>query len=638
MHELKINDTVLFTQKDRQYSGVISKIGKKNATVLIHETGEEKRIPIERIDYVPPVMLSTEEMRQLCRYEIKLSDLKKGHPDCANILFDEWYEITFEDLLAAMRNIKSSSNDSKTIIREWYSPICWNLIEEMDCIIYENTPEDVEMIEGLPTRQDCIEEILLSWLKSFLVESEESFVERIDCIINFINSVIENEKKPILDRNYTDDEKEKVINCFNNDDRLKKATEFELTVYRTFIDELCEKDNITALKSKGYGCYGGDPAYDCDWDTSLKCIQRLFELTGNPMYANTLGYIYYYGRCWNGEPKYEEAFKCFSVGAAGLYYESKYKLADMFLHGYGVPKNPNLAYTIVESLYDENLKYIMDGKFDCKFADIALRLGGYAEKGYAEYPNFPLAYIYYLQADFAIRQRLKYDYYGDALVAERIRNSLNTILESGNVQKPKKTAAINLKSFLYRYLRQYRKLQVGIKLLKNGVVKLALRIAPFKDEKYPPKLFITSYETGFCGMIETLNIKVKDAQIISTVDTDINEPIYFDGIDVIDADGREDIVFLLGDMVIGVIVGSFYFTSPTRTSGKKHKFASVYFTSGGKHYDYLLNIDDVAVGDTVFVMTDRGKTEVTVAAIFEKVESELPLPIGKYKKILDKSL
>jgi hypothetical protein len=35
-------------------------------------------------------------------------------------------------------------------------------------------------------------------------------------------------------------------------------------------------------------------------------------------------------------------------------------------------------------------------------------------------------------------------------------------------------------------------------------------------------------------------------------------------------------------------------------------------------------------------MTDRGRTEVTVAAILEKAESELALPIGKYKKIIEK--
>lgn len=73
-----------------------------------------------------------------------------------------------------------------------------------------------------------------------------------------------------------------------------------------------------------------------------------------------------------------------------------------------------------------------------------------------------------------------------------------------------------------------------------------------------------------------------------------------------------------------------------KLSFKKYRFASVYFNPGGKHYDYLLDTEGVEVGDTVHVMTDRGKAEVVVANIVEKHESELALPINKYKKILDK--
>ena len=55
-----------------------------------------------------------------------------------------------------------------------------------------------------------------------------------------------------------------------------------------------------------------------------------------------IGYIYYYGRCWDGQPQYDEAFRYFSVGAAGGIYESRYKLADMFAKGYGVVQNKNI--------------------------------------------------------------------------------------------------------------------------------------------------------------------------------------------------------------------------------------------------------------------------------------------------------
>ena len=93
---------------------------------------------------------------------------------------------------------------------------------------------------------------------------------------------------------------------------------------------------------------------------------------------------------------------------------------------------------------------------------------------------------------------------------------------------------------------------------------------------------------------------------------------------------------MLGDKVQAIVTGETLFSSPLKASGKKYKVASVYFSPGGRHYDYLLDIDGVEIGDTVCVMTDQGKTEVIVAAILEKAESELALPIGKYKKIIEK--
>ena len=137
-------------------------------------------------------------------------------------------------------------------------------------------------------------------------------------------------------------------------------------------------------------------------------------------------------------------------------------------------------------------------------------------------------------------------------------------------------------------------------------------------------------------MLETLSVRAKSGSIIEPKNVD--SPVDFDNIHsyyepVSETDG---IAFLLGDKVQAIVTGETVFTSPLKASGKKYRFASVYFSPGGKHYDYLLDIDGVEVGDTVCVMTDRGKTEVTVAAILEKAESELALPIDKYKKIIEK--
>ena len=636
MYDFKQGDTVTFLLNRKECHGFIQKIGKNIASVWIEELNEARRIPIERLTYVAPVLLNTEQTQKLCRYEIKWSELIAGHPDYVDVCLEAPYMMTFEDMLAAARNIMASGDDNETVREEWYYPLYDLMFESGENILFENTPSDVEMLEFLPDRDQVFRDLFYTVLDEITDSDADPVCETIAEVITRIENFIADEKRPVLERKYSDADKESYICLLGNDDRLKKATELELTVYRIFVEDLIPKDNHTALRCKGYGCYGGDPAYVCDWNTALECVTRLYELTGNPVYANTLGYIYYYGRCWDGEPKYDEAFKYFSVGAAGFYYESRYKLADMFVHGYSVTKNTEIAYTIVSELYDQNVKYILDGNFNCKFADVALRLGSYTEKGYGKYFDIQQAYKYYLQADFAIRQRLQNEYYGDLSVAGSIRERLNTLLESGKIKKPKRSAYVDLYEVLRLHLKKYRKLQLKLTTMKSGDVKLTIRIAPFKDEKYHPKLFITEEETGFCGMLETLIVRAKGGSVIEprTLDASID---FDDIITYYEPDSETDgIKFMLGDKVQAIVTGETLFSSPLKASGKKYKVASVYFSPGGRHYDYLLDIDGVEIGDTVCVMTDQGKTEVIVAAILEKAESELALPIGKYKKIIEK--
>ncbi|MBR0226667.1 MAG: sel1 repeat family protein [Thermoguttaceae bacterium] len=634
MHAFKVDDTVTFDFKGKERHGEILKVGKKNASVWIQELYDERTIPLDRLTIVAPIVLSEAQVRQFCRYEVKRSELIGGRPEYTPLTLEKPYVITFDDILAAVRNIQASGDDNTTVQKQWFNSLYNFMFEDDERVVPEKTPRHIETLEPLPGRDAYIRRLFSIELRALLSDHAAPIGETISQIGRYVEHIIAEEKKPVVEREYRDDEKEEYLRRFGNNDRLKKATELELTVYRKFIEDLIPRDDPIALSCKGYGCYGGDPAYECDWKTALECVTRLFELTGDPTYANTLGYIYYYGRCWNGEPQYEEAFKFFSIGAAGFVYESRYKLADMFANGYGVPQNTKVAYSIVAELYDQNLSYILDGRFDCKFADIALRLGSYNESGYGGYVDPYDAYKYYLQASFAIRQRLQFEQYGDQSVADGIRRRLDDLLESGKIRKPGKTTKAALHSLLACHLKKYRKLRLVIKRMANGDVKLAIRVAPFKHEKYPPKLFITEPDAGFCGMLETLNVRVKNGIVVGTEDVDA--PKYFDGVAPYHdpASKTDGVAFRLGDKTQAIVTGEMLFTPPDRISKKKRRFASVYFSPGGKRYDYLLDLDGVAVGDVVYVMTDRGETEVTVANIAEKTESELALPIVRYKKIL----
>jgi len=199
----------------------------------------------------------------------------------------------------------------------------------------------------------------------------------------------------------------------------------EAEEYKAVIEEGIEKAWPEALKAKGYACYGGNAIYPCDWDESKRCIERLAELTEDPYCYNTLGYIYYYGRCNGGVPQYDEAFKCFSVGHACGIFESTYKLADMFQNGYGIPKNSKATFELISRIYDENLEIFCGEHFEGKFADVALRLGNLFEQGIGVEKSVINAYVLFLQAKYAIDMRTShYDFYGDQKVKAAIEKAL----------------------------------------------------------------------------------------------------------------------------------------------------------------------------------------------------------------------
>ena len=124
----------------------------------------------------------------------------------------------------------------------------------------------------------------------------------------------------------TSAEKEAWLRPFEGDENLRMMDEETLAKARRYTEELCREDNVFALRLKGYACYGGNRLYECDWTAARDCMLRLRELADDAEYANTLGYIYYYGRCNGGEPEYEKAFPQFSYAAANGLFEAIYKL------------------------------------------------------------------------------------------------------------------------------------------------------------------------------------------------------------------------------------------------------------------------------------------------------------------------
>lgn len=352
---------------------------------------------------------------------------------------------------------------------------------------------------------------------------------------------------------------EEFIKNLSDEASLNSASEEDVSKYRSLIETLAEEDNIVALDALGYACYGGNRAFPCDWNRAEQCFLKLTELTDETFYPNTLGYIYYYGR--TGKPDYEKAFYYFSIGAIGGVYESQYKIADMLIKGIPYVKNIELAGDILERIYKENLYMFIDKKFDCKFADIALRIGNYIKECLIPDPikflgfDYEKALHYYLQAKFALQKRSEIgNYFGDSSVMKNIDKAIEDVCKSVVMQKDlSHITGHNLGEVLMHAVSSNTFATATISPDYKRINIIAQRpsenIMPIKRDK----LFVTIADANFCDFIESFDVVLDKGSkiILSNPEDAIVGNVFI-------IDGNDGEVYLEQNKPVFEIQGSYY--------------------------------------------------------------------------------
>ena len=343
-----------------------------------------------------------------------------------------------------------------------------------------------------------------------------------------------------------------------DDEKLKTADDEIKATYREYLDSLCAEDDVDALIKKACACYGnGNAVYGRDWLASQKCFLRAMQLAPDPYIANTLGYMYYYGRCNDGVPEYDKAYFYFSIGAAAGIPESKYKISDMFLIGAGVPKMPALGAGIIWDLYEEQLREIRHEYYNCDFADVALRAGNLYRNGVQGITDAKMAFYFYLQALFAIRmRRLKCEAYGDDTVENSIRNAMKDVAEEAGYTKVVKTVHYpDMEDLLQDTLGDGYLFEMTMPLIEEGSTRLEFKAAPIAFEDWlKPKLFITVPEACYCSLVPKLSVKVQKIDTEKVFWKSNKDTIVFD--DVCGSD------FYLHGEKVASIPGDYVFTLP----------------------------------------------------------------------------
>ena len=318
-------------------------------------------------------------------------------------------------------------------------------------------------------------------------------------------------KKPV-----SDNDKKEFISFYSDNKDALEADENLKAAYRASVEEGVKKGWIEALSAKAYGCYGGDCVFECDWKEAERCLLKLVELDGenNPFYYNTLGYIYYYGRCSDGVPNYEEAFKYFSVGAIAGVFESRYKIADMMINGKGALKNRKAAASIIIGMYDENYDIFCKGRYDGKFADVSLRMGGLYESGTGVEQDAELAYYHYLQADFAIKKRFETArMYGDEKVRESIEKAVKRVREKLPETFFKKSMTFENPAIFGLMLQGCSGLDIELDYRRG---KYYLKGKTLAGEDDVSENLITIAEMEFCALADEVEMELKGVSDIST--------------------------------------------------------------------------------------------------------------------------
>lgn len=605
----KIGDKVKVFYDGEQQFGEIEKVNAKSVRIFLYDEYKTVTSKNEDVILLQDISIPYDEFAEFARFEKTVYDFvgEDGFHRC--IINQDDYEITPLDLISVLDKIEKSGISSEEFYWQWF------------CFFDNELPSSEYDSEEIYSDDDVL------W--RFASEIYDWVVHNFDIdfnsLKNEIQNYIEDKSKSITKRRYPDYIKNRFLIKYNSDSALNNASEEYALLYKAFAEDLCKKGQKQGLLAVGYGCYGGNRVFECDWKRAEECMLKLIEtvkhMPDRAFYANTLGYIYYYGRCNNGIPQYEEAYKYFSFASFNGIYEAQYKTADMYKNGYGVIKSVETSNNIIWKLYEENRKYIANGEFDCKFADIAFRVGNsYRDDEDIEESDFDEMLYYYMQADFAIRMRMKCsDYYGDSKVCSVIQNALAETKKLMDFEAEKKMNYYDLAGIFGDTLSAGIKLELKIKPLKNNRYKMTFKPHSAK------MMFLTVPDLEICGMYEKLGVILKTDGVIS--ESLFEKTLLVDKINYNDFMYDNKSVLELNDDYV------FEIKAPAKKLDKTYRIASVCFNEGGRLYDYLCENESIKENDIVNVFANGENKSVRVVRILTKKETELSLPVDKYKKI-----
>lgn len=196
----------------------------------------------------------------------------------------------------------------------------------------------------------------------------------------------------------------------------------------------------------------------------------------------------------------------------------------MLIKGLPKQKNYSLACSILNEIYQENLELFILGNYDCKFADVALRMGGFVKRVILNDPNNFMGYndekalYFYLQAKFALDLRMKtINYYGDTSVRENIDDAINEVSSSIIFQNDlSHIIGYKIDDLVDGAIAKDTYIDATI---SKDMRKIHITCFKLDSNPGPFHLFVTIPDANFCNFVDGFDVVLdKDAKL-SLIDT-----------------------------------------------------------------------------------------------------------------------
>ncbi len=164
--------------------------------------------------------------------------------------------------------------------------------------------------------------------------------------------------------------------------------DFMIELYEAEIAE----DNDYAMNDLGAMYYDGKRGCEQSFQKAVHYYEMAAH-KGNLIAHENLGYCWYYGR--TGKKDHEKAYRYFAYGALCGNLTSLYKLGDMYLNGYYLPKSDYQAY----NMYLRCMTQMTDEQAPISAGPVYLRLGKMYLYGIGTEKDLKSALVCYQKAE-----------------------------------------------------------------------------------------------------------------------------------------------------------------------------------------------------------------------------------------------